>query len=161
MPINGMTFATALLAENASGVSAQRALPLALFASTLRSPMTGVILALAATRLGRPSTSQTFNVAISPATKVNQGGWLVPGSGTALTPMDSSAIASLDIGTPSFINMTRHHAEKLAEALGLVPIFENDTGDEAHFVVKQTPTVGGNPRKSKTVTLELGSSKLD
>jgi len=161
MPINGMTFATALLAENAGGVSAQRALPLALFASTLRSPMTGILLALAATRLGRPSTPQTFNVAVSPATKGNPGGWLAPGGGAAITPTDSSAIAALDIGTPPFINMTRRHAEKWAEALGLVPIFENDTGDEAHYVVKQTPTVGGNPRKSKTVTLELGSSKLD
>jgi hypothetical protein len=152
---------SALLAENA-GASPQQALPIAFLASTARNRMMGIVMALVLGRSEGKPNSNGFTVAGPPATTPTggAGGMLGEGHISVETP-GAAAAASREIGMPSFINMTRPHAERFATALGFEVTFENDTGEAAHFVVKQTPTVGGQPRKTGTVTLELGPSKLE
>jgi hypothetical protein len=163
MGFNGMTLVmSALLAENV-GASPQQALPIAILASTARNRTMGMVMAIALGRTeGRPNSSGftvTGPSATTTAARAGAGGILGGGNST-VESLGPAAVTSLDIGMPSFINMTRPHAERLAAALGLEITFENDTGGDADFVVKQTPTVGGHPRKNGTVTLELGQTKV-
>jgi hypothetical protein len=160
MGFNGMTLVmSALLAENV-GASPQQALPIAIIASTARNRMMGMVMAIALGRTeGRPN-SRGFTVTGPSATTTAARAGGILGGGNTVESLGAAAVTSLDIGMPSFINMTRPNAERLAAALGLEITFENDTGGDADFVVKQTPTVGGHPRKNGTVTLELGQSKV-
>jgi hypothetical protein len=160
MGFNGMTLVmSALLAENV-GASPQQALPIAIIASTARNRMMGMVMAIALGRTeGRPNSSGFTVTGPSATTTTARAGGIL-GGGNTVESLGAAAVTSLDIGMPSFINMTRPNAERLAAALGLEITFENDTGGDADFVVKQTPTVGGHPRKNGTVTLELGQSKV-
>jgi hypothetical protein len=161
MGFNGMTLVmSALLAENV-GASPQQALPIAILASTARNRTMGMVMAIALGRSeGRPNSSGFTITGPSTTTTAARAGGILGGGNSTVESLGAAAVTSLDIGMPSFINMTRPNAERLAAALGLEITFENDTGGDADFVVKQTPTVGGHPRKNGTVTLELGQSKV-
>src|ERR1700738_5180888 len=119
MGFKGMTLVmSALLAENV-GASPQQALPIAILASTARNRTMGMVMAIALGRTeGRPNSS-----------------------GFAVTGLSATTTA-LEMGMPSFIKMTRPHAERLAAALAIEITFEKDAGGDAVFVVKQPPRVG-------------------
>src|ERR1700693_3858678 len=139
MGFSGMTLVmSALLAENV-GASPQQALPIAILASTARNRTMGMVMAIALGRTeGRPNSSGLTVTGPSATTTAAGAGGILGGGNSTVESLGAAAVTSLDIGMPSFINMTRPHAERLAAALGLEITFENDTGGDADFVVKQT-----------------------
>ena len=100
MPINTTTLVLSAVAEKAAGVPLQKALPIALFASTLR-PMTGLVFALL---LGKSAlgSSPSGTTTTAPATSgtsgsnTRSGGTTTSGS-TTTTPTHAPNITSLSL----------------------------------------------------------------
>jgi hypothetical protein len=165
MPINTSTFVLAAIAENAAGVPQQKALPIALFASTLR-PMTGLLFALL---LGKSALGSSPSSTNTPApTPIGTGGTGAGGTGAGGTGGSGSGGSgsggsggrlTVPSTIPPFLHMPKHEAEAWAHIIGLTPKFHPEFG---RMVIHQTPQAGalmptGNP---PTVHLQLGEEYI-
>jgi hypothetical protein len=151
---NPMILAVSVLATKDAGASGRQFLSVALLASTMRSPMMGLVLALAIARNQTTSTPSSFSGA--------SAGLLTTGSSSVGNLGIATSVSQIpDVGMPSFLNMTPFHAEKWAQALGFVLEFDVEESDlEGKFVVSQKPVVGGHIRKTRTVNLETGKAAI-
>jgi len=146
MPINTSTFVLSAIAENAAGVPRQKALPIALFASTLR-PMTGLLFALL---LGKSAlaSSPTSTTTTPPAPATGGPG----GSGSGSSGQGGTTIPST---MPSFLHMSRADATAWAAVFQLQPTFNPVNPDKGRIVIGQIPDVGDPVPTSRQVTLRM------
>jgi hypothetical protein len=162
-----------VVAENA-GASNNQALLIAVLASTMRSPMMALMLALAIPRNKQGLTTASLRVASGGLLTTgagpggggsggsSSGGSGASGSTSGVSVQNPHGVTQLlEVGAPmpSFLGMTALHAARWAAALGL--IYEFDVGDtelEDKVVVGQKPAVGAHIRKSRIVNLEMGAA---
>jgi hypothetical protein len=144
MPINTTTFVLSAIAEKAAGVPQGKALPIALFASTLR-PMMGLVFALL---LGKSALASSPSSSTTPAPAP---------SGTGGSGGGGSGGTNIPQKIPSFLHMSRSEAKAWAHIIGLTARFDSDAA--GLVVIGQIPDKDDDMPADHIVKLKMGEHR--